>query len=208
MRGATYSGMQYNTTKVGFQSTRPMRGATSALVTNSEYSRHFNPRAPCGARLKLPSHETERADISIHAPHAGRDQKNRLEDWRIEISIHAPHAGRDSIEAIIHNHGQEFQSTRPMRGATRKTGWKTGALKFQSTRPMRGATYRKELAEGKSEFQSTRPMRGATRSMEREVGRTSLFQSTRPMRGATRDHAFLRPVGGISIHAPHAGRDG
>ena len=36
----------------------------------------------------------------------------------VEISIHAPHAGRD-LEAFTFRHGQlAFQSTRPMRGAT------------------------------------------------------------------------------------------
>ena len=33
-----------------------------------------------------------------------------------------------------------FQSTRPMRGATRSRQQETGISKFQSTRPMRGAT--------------------------------------------------------------------
>ena len=49
-------------------------------------------------------------------------------------------------------------------------------------------------------------MRGATQVRRREL-LLLLFQSTRPMRGAT--VAFVGPVvvGGISIHAPHAGRD-
>ena len=36
--------------------------------------------------------------ISIHAPHAGRDVQQLIEDYRRNrISIHAPHAGRDGI---------------------------------------------------------------------------------------------------------------
>ena len=56
-----------------FQSTRPMRGATA-----------------CGG-----FHQAGQG-ISIHAPHAGRDQRARLSTGMSQISIHAPHAGRDS----------------------------------------------------------------------------------------------------------------
>jgi len=79
--------------------------------------------------------------ISIHSPHAGRDD---IYDWISQgmtefqstlpmrgetavmhvpvtspgISIHSPHAGRDGIYQKIHSHGQRFQSTLPMRGET------------------------------------------------------------------------------------------
>ena len=56
------------------------------------------------------------------------------------------------------------------------------------------------------EFQSTRPMRGATL----HIGSPpfmAMFQSTRPMRGATHDSLIFLPTIGVSIHAPHAGRD-
>ena len=57
-----------------------------------------------------------------------------------------------------------FQSTHPMRGATRepsKIGTRGGV--FQSTHPMRGATKLAALQEDwNAQFQSTHPMRGAT----------------------------------------------
>ena len=63
-------------TPIGFQSTRPMRGATSWLST--------------GNLLELV--------ISIHAPHAGRDILPALPVGDgLQISIHAPHAGRDAL---------------------------------------------------------------------------------------------------------------
>ena len=37
-----------------------------------------------------------------------------------EISIHAPHAGRDLKMKMTIDAGMIFQSTRPMRGATRQ----------------------------------------------------------------------------------------
>ena len=55
-----------------FQSTRPMRGATTCVCA-----------PPC------------QISISIHAPHAGRDARCKSNTHRINISIHAPHAGRD-----------------------------------------------------------------------------------------------------------------
>ena len=50
-------------------------------------------------------------------------------------------------------------------------------------------------------------MRGATRCASWAAACTKSFQSTRPMRGATLHPGQLRQPGGISIHAPHAGRD-
>ena len=64
-----------------FQSTRPMRGATRTYASE-QASVGFNPRAPCGARqgIDLFGRLTE---VSIHAPHAGRDAKYQ----RTELSI-------------------------------------------------------------------------------------------------------------------------
>ena len=146
-----------------FQSTRPMRGATSIVCPSSligvvsihaphagrddnrRYSvfpalcfnprapcgarpvtmpirsrtRGFNPRAPCGARLACDMMGESPLQVSIHAPHAGRDPSGytyassgfrfnprapcgaRLITMLIDVlspdvSIHAPHAGRDT----------------------------------------------------------------------------------------------------------------
>ena len=109
-----------------FQSTRPMRGAT-ILAYNKSIKRgisihaphagrdtkssavyygadHFNPRAPCGARLGLEVGQLALRQISIHAPHAGRDFGNEVMLPAGFISIHAPHAGRDSKSEQIALH--------------------------------------------------------------------------------------------------------
>ena len=123
-----------------FQSTRPMRGATSRGMDLKSRLEYFNPRAPCGARLStltvqlplLPFQSTRpmrgatsvssnfpaSSIISIHAPHAGRDWFKYLDVTAREISIHAPHAGRDVIIKKKRLLKLLFQSTRPMRGAT------------------------------------------------------------------------------------------
>ena len=124
-----------------FQSTRPIRGATRAWRSSATRPAYFNPRAPYGARhsvwrLLLPLY-----NISIHAPHTGRDHTPGCRtspdpdfnprapygarllgipiiEYPANISIHAPHTGRDAFahSAILRCH--IFQSTRPIRGAT------------------------------------------------------------------------------------------
>ena len=63
-------------------------------------------------------------EISIHAPHTGRDLIGPdMPDRDLRISIHAPHAGRDKIARRIYSTGTLFQSTRPMRGATQNLNY-------------------------------------------------------------------------------------
>ena len=99
-----------------------------------------------------------------------------------------------------------FQSTRPMRGATRFFVQIARRLSFQSTRPMRGATFSSIIIISMPTFQSTRPMRGAT-ALYTAILSLCKFQSTRPMRGATAFLGICARRVGVSIHAPHAGRD-
>ena len=124
-----------------FQSTRPVWGATPHaqcsqggriisihaprvgrdrdLLAVSSVRRHFNPRAPCGARriediskhhaLLFQStrpvwgatcavcHVPLRQRISIHAPRVGRDREPACNHLVHHISIHAPRVGRDVI---------------------------------------------------------------------------------------------------------------
>ena len=116
-----------------------------------------------------------------------------------------------------------------MRGATPVLCLAQLNRQFQSTRPMRGATVRPEPPEVENAISIHAPHAGRDR-VEQEINPPSgyfnprapcgarhdlmskgegvlTFQSTRPMRGATgcvrRVAAILR----ISIHAPHAGRD-
>ena len=169
---------------MSFQSTRPIRGATAVLVSEAVFE-----------------------DISIHAPHTGRDAPAGAVVCIEVISIHAPHTGRDTPRTFSAFIPALFQSTRPIRGATaqsiittsaptnfnprapygaRRTaeGGKLYKITFQSTRPIRGATGAETLQDYLHLFQSTRPIRGAT-GMDNSGKTTLVFQSTRPIRGAT-----------------------
>ena len=100
-----------------------------------------------------------------------------------------------------------FQSTHPLRGATKSTfhGAHIAAV-FQSTHPLRGATRSCAFSPIPLVFQSTHPLRGATiLTNVRQI--TAIFQSTHPLRGATAAHQHHRGVRCISIHAPLAGCD-
>ena len=80
-----------------FQSTRPIRGATFSRFMPFSIMSHFNPRAPYGARLGLERANTHDLCISIHAPHTGRDDSFLFFLCSLIISIHAPHTGRDLL---------------------------------------------------------------------------------------------------------------
>ena len=184
-----------------------MRGATFKRNISGVRHKDFNPRTPCGVRrlrqagvlhdLAFQSTHPMRgathhhlvmdraAWISIHAPHAGCDFRVQKLRAPAEISIHAPHAGCDKEIMDMVAEWKEFQSTHPMRGATKKYKRMQVIVVFQSTHPMRGATTVYVVKDEDAEFQSTHPMRGAT-----------IFR------------ALANNPLNISIHAPHAGCDG
>ena len=130
--GAAFSG--------SFQSTFPLRGATRAkarLDVGEQISIHvplagsddqgkrrgrrpknFNPRSPYGERLDCLEFCQLLRRISIHTPLAGSD--SLILPSRVLVSI--------------------FQSTLPLRGATKSSPNCTPRFEFQSTLPLRGAT--------------------------------------------------------------------
>ena len=191
---------------------------------------NFNPRAPCGARLSLSLHLCHVSLISIHAPRAGRDGQRVRALLRVNaISIHAPRAGRDQAAAPVDVAGlisihapragrdrragrfggasPEFQSTRPVRGATTRSS-KTGFVhEFQSTRPVRGATFASPDCLRISAISIHAPRAGRDRAEPSSWRRPRHFNPRAPC-GARLVSSLSRGVAlEISIHAPRAGRD-
>ena len=146
-----------------FQSTRPMRGATGHRCSNSQPWHYFNPRAPCGARLFPFSEKFAYINISIHAPHAGRDLVNAQIALLEQISIHAPHAGRDCFQLLMVTTVCDFNPRAPC-GARRIPRF-----------PHRSHNYN--------------------------------FNPRAPCGARRFKKMYDRVASGISIHAPHAGRD-
>ena len=71
-----------------------MRGATVLDTMQSLYEMFQSTRPMRGATIRQRRHRRKVA-VSIHAPHAGRDDLGGVVLWERQVSIHAPHAGRD-----------------------------------------------------------------------------------------------------------------
>ena len=124
----------------------------------------------------------------------------------IAVSIHAPHAGRDMIYTLRDNRRGCFNPRAPC-GARRTVQQRLAILYlFQSTRPMRGATRRGGLCLWETKVSIHAPHAGRDRSHRQAAlrGRVSIHAPH-----AGRDHIALKTAErfAVSIHAPHAGRD-
>ena len=140
----------------------PLAGCDRDMEKFIKRQRNFNPRTPCGVRLRADAHKNIRSDfnprtpcgvrrlyaglvaqpqaISIHAPLAGCDISLRRMQWRLAISIHAPLAGCDSnwyrgLPAHI-----DFNPRTPCGVRLCKRDARSLGFQFQSTHPLRGAT--------------------------------------------------------------------
>ena len=172
------------------------------------YNPDFNPRAPCGARPNGDFNVSVHVGISIHAPLAGRDEAVADDWWEQCISIHAPLAGRDAHRCPPDGRDPPFQSTRPLRGATRLGRMVTKyVLEFQSTRPLRGATGSAECGDQIRVISIHAPLAGRDGHAIRDRLKLCDFNPRAPC-GARRfpEHRIAYRCR-ISIHAPLAGRD-
>ena len=168
---------------------------------------NFNPRAPCGARQGDHLGGTPLRAISIHAPHAGRDSCPRPPaGCQSNFNPRAPCGARPPAAGAVG--GQLYFNPRTPRGVRCCHGHKATLLQaFQSTRPVRGAT-RDDGSKAWEAFISIHaPLAGCDEGHLDPAQLEEIFQSTHPSRGATADKVTERLRHEISIHAPHAGRD-
>ena len=136
VRGATLKDC-LNTGYSIFQSTPPVRGATAYFYKGFW---NFNPRPPCGGRPRAAGINTSGTPISIHAPRAGGDTKKiRRSTHDQNFNPRPPCGGRRFIAPDAMDHST-FQSTPPVRGATKPHSAYIYLLIFQSTPPVRGAS--------------------------------------------------------------------
>ena len=80
----------------GFQSTRPLRGATPELYGCYD-TFAFQSTRPLRGATSVRDEGDGHVSISIHAPLAGRDWEKFCSAPGLYISIHAPLAGRDAL---------------------------------------------------------------------------------------------------------------
>ncbi len=78
--------------------------------------------------------------ISIHAPLAGSDDKSGVQiTGTNDISIHAPLAGSDQLHIQMYKAYFVFQSTLPLRGATRRVPGRDAAIFISIHAPLAGS---------------------------------------------------------------------
>ena len=117
----------------------PLAGSDGYGSSQSSPERNFNPHSPCGERRGL-AEMLEVLDISIHTPLAGSDvDMLDINDIHV-ISIHTPLAGSDRKTLKTSANSWNFNPHSPCgeRPAT-VTLFFPDTL-FQSTLPLRGAT--------------------------------------------------------------------
>ena len=145
---------------------------------------HFNPRAPCGARPAGAQRKTAKRCISIHAPRAGRDDvPQRGDPGYRHFNPRAP-CGARRLFLAVRLMGGEFQSTRPVRGAT----------------PALSRTTVDKLI-------SIHAPRAGRDSVMRSSPIFLIISIHAPRAGRDGGAVFFTPGVQISIHAPRAGRD-
>ena len=141
----------------------PRAGCDLRHVLPSSCRQNFNPRTPCGVRLERNGMCWDSAQFQSTHPVRGATVRQTQSDKYINISIHAPRAGCDlpilyGLTAVYDFNPRTPCGVRPTCLSSTPT-----ARLFQSTHPVRGAT--KEFAGNDflRKFQSTHPVRGATR---------------------------------------------
>jgi len=103
----------------GFQSTLPVKGATSAffcVFVLGIVSIHAPGEGSDGGGRCLRFIRV----VSIHAPGEGSDTSHQRVPDTMTVSIHAPGEGSDGRPIEVVNIAPPFQSTLPVKGATRE----------------------------------------------------------------------------------------
>ena len=97
----------------------PLAGCDPQLLRARPRKRDFNPRTPCGVRPGGVHMPMLNVNFNPRTPCGVRRHCGGKGRAAAEISIHAPLAGCDRAPAVVPNAAEIFQSTHPLRGATR-----------------------------------------------------------------------------------------
>ena len=189
-----------------FQSTRPVRGATSTWQHHAQ-DQLISIHAPRAGRDFGITDKLTMSEISIHAPRAGRDPCFAVFVSPLQISIHAPRAGRDHILKRPVRHQCYFNPRAPCGARPEPRREPHFYYTFQSTRPVRGATGgRRGSWCSPNDFNPRAPC-GARPGGGPSEAYPWHFNPRAPC-GARLDLVnTLELPKSISIHAPRAGRD-
>ena len=139
MRGAT-GATGKDLEALGISIHAPHAGCDRRSSGLSTICKHFNPRTPCGVRLRPLNQSLKNIIFQSTHPMRGATLPPKQMDLMQDISIHAPHAGCDFQTNARKNAGKDFNPRTPC--GVRQRSWPrwTPRSRFQSTHPMRGAT--------------------------------------------------------------------
>ena len=184
IRGATTAGPGRYPVPSRFQSTRPIRGATPSNTDSIVISGFQSTRPIRGATARNSSAYSGTRFQSTR-PIRGATCFPGFPRIRLPISIHAPHTGRDPLAAHFRTRSSNFNPRAPYGARHHLISEKVIIDSISIHAPHTGRDSRCACTTRQS----------------------TLFQSTRPIRGATRSTGAYNIFDDISIHAPHTGRD-
>ena len=140
--------------------------------------------------------------VSIHAPRAGRDRSSSLiHVFSTNVSIHAPRAGRDWQPSSTARTAAGFNPRAPCGARLNDTRLVADETEFQSTRPVRGATPTPARLSHARGVSIHAPRAG------RDIYLSRCFNPRAPCGARLPVLQRRRREEGVSIHAPRAGRD-
>ena len=118
----------------------PRAGRDNAAVSPSTVHCNFNPRAPCGARPLTGYNVFYQPTFQSTRPVRGATVAYNAVNFGLSISIHAPRAGRDSGPLPFRPTRCNFNPRAPCGARQQLFYLRLRVAIFQSTRPVRGAT--------------------------------------------------------------------
>ena len=116
-RGARLLSLETNLEELLFQSTRPARGATSQWTTGGIYQRVSIHAPRAGRDPTRPGSLRRSAGFNPRAPRGARRRSSSMPSPRTRFNPRAPRGARPPFSVGMAGMDQ-FQSTRPARGAT------------------------------------------------------------------------------------------
>ena len=160
-----------------FSTTRGATGSRGALGCSRA---HFNPRTPCGVRRPAPGRGARLGAISIHAPLTGCDPVAENGGTTTPFSIHAPLTGCDDRGSCNSGSRRYFNPRTPRGVRLREQNFLRFLVSFQSTHPLRGATRETRRKKQPLDISIHAPLAGCDRLCPQSHRRADNFNPRTP----------------------------
>ena len=184
----------------------PLAGCDAGFFAFAGGGENFNPRTPCGVRLRSLSSSAISTSFQSTHPLRGATAVRLHRFLDLDISIHAPLAGCDACGRSSQRRRKYFNPRTPcgVRQGFMYRG--VDAVIFQSTHPLRGATVSPLVGMAMEDISIHAPLAGCDAAHQHHRGdrRISIHA---PLAGCDRKNLVQHAPANISIHAPLAGCD-